>query len=245
MLLAAAAALAAGAVSSAAGFGFALVLSPALFATLEPFEAVTALLLVGVVLSLFNLFGDGGLEHVRWRAIMPMLGAALPGLAAGVVVLEVLSKPALQLVVGALVVVAALVQSRATRPVERREPSIASACAVGMASGTLATSTSVSGPPLVLWLQHHGFSPREFRSSLAASFLTLNLTGVLALLAAGGADELAGAPTLAALLALTLLGWWLGARIFRRLDPDRFRILVLALVLVAGAASMAAGLGSI
>jgi uncharacterized membrane protein YfcA len=44
MLLAAAAALVGASVQSATGFGFALALSPALFAVLDPAEAVTALL---------------------------------------------------------------------------------------------------------------------------------------------------------------------------------------------------------
>jgi uncharacterized membrane protein YfcA len=244
MLLAAAAALAAGVVSSAAGFGFALVLSPALFATLDPYEAVTSLLMLGVVLSLLNLFEGGGAEEVRWRAIAPALGAALPGLGLGVAVLELLSKPALQVAVGVVVTSVGLAQLRAPVAVERREPSVISAGAVGLASGTLATSTGVSGPPLVLWLQAHGFSPLEFRSSLAAIFLGLNLAGAVTVLAAGGTDELAGAWTLALLLALALLGWGLGTRVFRRLEPARFRTLVLALVLAAGAASVAAGVAA-
>jgi uncharacterized membrane protein YfcA len=244
MLLAAAAALAAGAVSSATGFGFALILSPALFATLDPYEAMTALLMLGAVLSVLNLFEGELARQVPWRAIGPLLAAGLPGLAVGVAILELLSKPALQVAVGSLVIAAALLQGRVPVPAERREPSVTSACAVGLASGALATSTSVSGPPIVLWLQAHGFGPGEFRSSLAASFLALNLVGVLLVLAAAGTDELTGASTLGGLLALTLLGWWVGNHAFRRLDRDRFRVIVLALVLVAGAASVAAGLAA-
>ena len=52
MVLAAAAAFTGASVQSATGFGFALVLSPALFAVLEPLEAVWALLALGVVLNL-------------------------------------------------------------------------------------------------------------------------------------------------------------------------------------------------
>ena len=55
MVLAAAAAFTGASVQSATGFGFALVLSPALFAVLEPFEAVWALLVLGLVLNLLVL----------------------------------------------------------------------------------------------------------------------------------------------------------------------------------------------
>jgi uncharacterized membrane protein YfcA len=48
MALAAAAALVGAAVQSATGFGFALILSPALLTALDPYEAVTALLALGL-----------------------------------------------------------------------------------------------------------------------------------------------------------------------------------------------------
>ena len=50
MVLAALAAFAGAAVQSASGLGFALVLSPALFAVMDPEEAVTAVLLLGAAL---------------------------------------------------------------------------------------------------------------------------------------------------------------------------------------------------
>ena len=56
MLLAAVAAFAGAFVQSATGMGFALVLSPALFAVMDPEEAVTAVLLLGAVLCALILF---------------------------------------------------------------------------------------------------------------------------------------------------------------------------------------------
>jgi hypothetical protein len=87
MALAAVAAFAGAAVQSATGFGFALVLSPALFAVMDPVEAVTALLVLGLALNLLVLFEGGRPEHVDWRALAPMLVAAVPGLAIGAVAL--------------------------------------------------------------------------------------------------------------------------------------------------------------
>ena len=241
MLLAAAATLLGASVQSATGFGFALILSPAMLALLEPHEAVTALLLLGFALNLLLLFGAGSEPSaVRWRAVGPMLLAALPGLAVGLLVLAVISKPALQVVVGLAVGAAALVQARGLRlPVTAREPTLRSACAVGLASGALTTSTTVSGPPIVLWLQSQGVGPAELRASLAASFLGLSVAGA-ALLAAGGVLAVEPAVVLP-LLGVTVLGHLLGARAFRGFDPPRFRSAVLVLVFAAGVASVVAG----
>src|SRR5918996_3805322 len=138
MALAAVAAFAGAAVQSATGFGFALVLSPALFAAMEPVEAVIALLVLGLALNLLVLFEGGRPEHVDWRALAPMLLAAVPGLAVGVVALTQLSKEALQVAVGVAVILAAGWQLR--EPVPRRP----SGLAAGFASGALTTSVSVS-----------------------------------------------------------------------------------------------------
>ena len=245
MPLAAAAALVGASIQSATGFGFALVLSPALFAAFDPVEAVTSLLLLGLALNLLVLFERGRPEHVDWRALGPMLVAALPGLAVGAVALALLSKEALQVAVGIAVILAAAWQlSRRSA----RDPSAshralppAAGWAAGFASGALTTSISVSGPPIVLWLEAHGVRPEEFRASLAASFLVLNLAGGAVLLVAEGSTL--DAEVVLPLLGLVVAGYALGTMAFRRLEGDRFFALALTLVACTGAASLAAGLG--
>jgi uncharacterized protein len=240
MALAAVAAFAGAAVQSATGFGFALVLSPALFAVMDPVEAVTALLVLGLALNLLVLFEGGRPEHVDWRALVPMLVAAVPGLAIGAVALTQLSKEVLQVAVGVAVIAAAGWQLRERARGHRPIPP-AAAWGAGFASGALTTSISVSGPPLVLWLEARGVRPEEFRASLAASFLALNLVGGVVLLAAEGTGAF-DAGAVAVLLALVVAGYALGAVAFRRLDRARFFKLVLVLVALTGVASVVAGL---
>jgi uncharacterized membrane protein YfcA len=240
MALAAVAAFAGAAVQSATGFGFALVLSPALFAVMDPVEAVTALLVLGLALNLLVLFEGGRPQHVDWRALAPMLVAALPGLAIGAVALTQLSKEVLQVAVGVAVIAAAGWQLRERARGHRPLPP-AAAWGAGFASGALTTSISVSGPPLVLWLEARGVRPEEFRASLAASFLALNLAGGAILLAAEGSGAF-DAGAVAVLLVLVVAGYAVGAVGFRRLDRERFFKLVLVLVALTGAASVVAGL---
>ena len=182
MALAALAAFAGAFVQSATGFGFALVLSPALFAVLDPVEAVSALLVLGLALNLLVLFERGRPEHVDWRGLVPVLVAAGPGLAVGLVALTQLSKELLQVMVGVAVILAAAWQLR--RRSRRVRRSASAGWLVGFLSGALTTSISVSGPPIVLWLEARGMAPEEFRASLAASFLALNLAGGALLLTA-------------------------------------------------------------
>jgi uncharacterized protein len=244
MALAAVAALVGATIQSATGFGFALVLSPAMFAVVDPEEAVGALLLLGLALNLLVLIEDGG--HADWRRITPMLVAAVPGLIAGVLLLSALSKEALQVIVGLAVIGAGAWQLRARRSgrSERRPADMPAAAgwAVGFMSGTMTTSISVSGPPIVLWLEAHGVRPTEFRATLAASFLALNLAGWVMLFVAEGSDSL-DLGLVAPLLGLVLVGHLVGTAAFRRIDPQRFFVIALVLVMCTGAASLAAGLG--
>jgi len=240
MALAAVAAFLGAFVQSTTGFGFALVLSPALFAALDPVEAVMTMLALGLALSLLVLFERGRPEHVNWRALVPLLLWALPGLAVGAVALTQLSKEVLQVAVGVAVIAAAAWQLRRRR--RGAEPHPVPAAIAGFTSGALTTSINVSGPPVVLWLEARGARPEEFRASLAATFLALNLAGGALLLAAEGSASV-DAGTVAPLLGRVGAGYALGALAFRRLNRERFYALVLALVAATGAASVAAGLG--
>jgi uncharacterized protein len=242
MALAAAAALAGSFVQSTTGFGFALVLSPALFAVMDPVEAVMALLVLGFVLSLLVLFERGRPQHVDWRSLVPMLLAALPGLAVGAVALTRLSQQVLQVAVGVAVIGVAAWQMRSRLRVRTHEPvSRGAGLGAGFLSGALTTSINVSGPPVVLWLEARGVSPEEFRASLAATFLALDVAGGALILAAEGSDSF-DAGTVGPLLAIVIVGYALGALAFRRLNRERFYKLVLLLVACTGVASIVAGL---
>ena len=126
----------------------------------------------------------------------------------GAAALALLDKPPLQILVGLVVVAAAAVQLGPGGWAARRR----SATAAGLASGALTTSISVSGPPLVLWLESRGVAPAELRATLAALFLALNLAGCALLVPLAGPDRIAPAGVLVPLLALVVAGHFAGAR---------------------------------
>ncbi len=231
MGLAAVAALAGAAVQSATGLGFALVLSPALFVVLEPEEAVTAVLLLGAALCILVLVES---RRVATYGLGRLLVPALPGLGVGMVVLSALSKEPLQVGVGVAVTAAAAWQL--WHPVAISFP----AWVAGLLSGALTTSISVNGPPLALWLESEEVPPAEFRTTLAAAFLILDILGVGVIVSSEGLDTI-DLGTLVPLLACVCAGYALGAVAFRRLDTERFSAAVLMVVICTGLASVLAG----
>jgi len=231
-------------VQAIAGVGFALVLSPAAFALLDPESAIVAVTALGLALNLLVLFAEHRRPQVAWSEVRPFLWAAVPGAGCGVIVLRALPKPALQVTVGVAVVIAAALRAHALRravPPSAGDPR--GRLAVGFVSGTLTTSAGVSGPPLALWLAHRGYAAAQMRDSLGAAFVGLAIIGGLVLapvLAAAGAEIDWGA--LAVGLACVVVGHAIGSRVFARLKGERFEPLLLAVVTAAGAASIVAGL---
>jgi uncharacterized protein len=152
-----------------------------------------------------------------------------------------LSKPLLQVLAGALILLAGAIDARRP-PSPARRPGRPATVGVGLAAGALTTTTTVNGPPIVLWLQRLGAGAGQARDSLAAAFACLNLLGA-ATIAIVRSDGGSGPDPLTVLWLLPVLiaGQLIGRRIFERLDPARFRAIAIGLVLAAGIASIVAG----
>ena len=263
MPLAAVATLIGATLQSATGFGFALILGPVLFATLEPDRALTTLLLLGAALNLLVLFAERRPRQIRWAETLVLLAAALPGLVIGALILRALPKPTIQVAVGIAVLVTALFQAgsrslpEATPPAQPSSRPVAGvlpgsvgvlpgsvgvlAGSVGLLAGILTTTTSTNGPPLILWLQRRASSPPELRDSINAAFLPLNLLGVVTLELLGREHLSLDPRTVIVLLTITAAGSVIGRHVFERLDARRFRTVGLLLVVLAGIASILAG----
>jgi uncharacterized membrane protein YfcA len=243
MLLAALATLVGAAVQSATGFGFALLAAPAFLAAVGREEAVATVLVLSLALNVLMLAGEGRRPEVLGRPLAILLAAAVPAIVAGAFVLRALSKPLLQVLAGALIVLAGTIAARRP-PWPGRRPGPPAAVGVGLAAGALTTTTTINGPPIVLWLQRLGAGTGQARDSLAAAFAVLNLLGAAVVAIVGGAGSGPRPLTVLWLLPVLVAGQLVGRRIFERLDPARFRALAVGLVLAAGLASVVAGVAA-
>jgi len=219
------------------------VLGPALVAARGPKEALTGLLVLGVVLNVLVLGAERRKPIVRWRDVVPMAAAAVPGLAAGALLVDAMSKSTLQIVVGVAVLVAAALAG-ARRHAAGRPLRPATSLPAGLTAGALTTSTGVNGPPLVLWLRARGAGPIEVRDSLAVSFAFLNVSGAIAIGMAGGIANVLDASAFALLLPATVAGHAVGRRVLDVLGEERRGRVTLWLVFIAGAASTVAGIAA-
>lgn len=230
------------ALQSATGFGFSLVVAPSLFHLLAPGQALTAMVVLNLALSLLMLFGERRRPAVRTREVALLVAWALPGVIAGVVVLGLLGKPTLQVTVGVVVVLAAVAETVAFARAAPAATTPWPPLPAGLITGVLTTTTGINGPPLAMWFQRVGATSGEIRDSLAACFALLGVLSALVLLGAGRLDlGPVTVPWMLLLIFLVAVGRPAGRKAFLRLHPDRFRTAGLALAVIAGLASMVAG----
>ena len=152
------------------------------------------------------------------------------GMPVGIVIGHVVSDRAMRIAVGVAVLSAVVAIQRGL--VVRGRPARVDSVA-GFISGVLSTTTGTNGPPLVVALAGRSLAPGITRATLSALFFGGNVV-TLALFAVDGSIS-DRAPVMAAIGVVPALAVRAGSEgLFRRLNPARYRSLVLGLLTVAG-----------
>jgi hypothetical protein len=105
--------------------------------------------------------------------------------------------------------------------------------AVGFAGGILGGLAALSGVLPTVWASLKGW-PKDQRRVFFQAFNFTVLTAMLVASAASGLVGLASLVAVAVAAPGTLIGAWLGVRLYRRLDDWRFDRLVLSVLLLSG-----------
>lgn len=220
---------------SVTGFGFALVMVPLITVVwaVKPGVAATILL---------SLFGNLMLlREVRGHVSVPRVGGLLTGFAIGLVpgvlIFEKVDEDVLRIGVGAAVFIATLLIYRSPE-IDGGHDSFGLRVVTGAISGAIGSSTSLSGPPVVLYLVGRVREMDAFRATILAYFVPSSIIIIASYAIVGQMTEdvlLMVAVAVPAVLIGNPVGGWLRGR----LDAERFRIVVLA-VLVGASISVVA-----
>lgn len=228
-------ALAGGFVNGLTGFGTALTGLPLWLQAVEPplaAQLASACSIAGHVSTISTVWGA-----VTWRRLAPLLLAGLVGVPLGTLVLPLVSLGVFKLWLGVLLVAyctfmlfgAGRAQLAPRSPeAERRAEAV-----VGFASGVLGGLAALSGVLLTVWTSLKQW-PKDERRLV---FQVFNFTLLTAMLVASLVQGLVGLRTVIAFLMAapaTLLGAWLGNRVYKRLDDVRFDRVVHGVLLISG-----------
>ena len=158
-------ALVAAVVNGALGYGFSSITVPLGLLFLTNRVLAPALVPIEVVLNAYVLWVNrASLPDVR-RRVRPIVIGIVPGVAAGTLVIALVSPAWLKLYTFAALLPLILLQAAGFRRPVRSER--AAGLVVGGGVGVLYAVTTISGPPLAIMLNNQGFAKRDFRAALA------------------------------------------------------------------------------
>ena len=156
------------------GFGIAFVATPVFMLFLPPAAVPAIMALVGLVNNVIVL--AQARRVISLRIVVPLVVAGLAGLPLGAWLLSSADPRLFKLGLGVLVVLlAVLMLSGFRRRVRHQRTGLA---AVGFVGGVLHTSTSFSGPPVILFLANQAVEKDRFRASAIAYFFALNVASM-------------------------------------------------------------------
>lgn len=225
-------ALAGGFVSGLAGFGTALMALGIWLYVLPPSLAVPLVLICSVAAQSSTL-------PSMWRTfdlsiVWPFLIGGLIGVPLGTMLVAHADPRVFKLTVGIFLLVFPLALYFGPEMAFSVGGKLADS-AIGLAGGILGGLAGLSGPLPILWASVRGWGKNERRGI----FQIFNFTVLFVALCLQAASGLIERQVLwLALLALpgTVIGAWLGARLFHALSDRNFRDVVLALLMLSGAA---------
>ena len=229
----------AGIVRGYAGFGTAIILAPVLGWLYSPVVAVPMIAIVDMPIALWLLALVW--RDIRWRQIGLMIPASWIATPLGVWVLLVVPKAAMLVFTGILVAGAAIVLLRGWQYKGRRGPAMDAG--VGLTAGLLGGSTSISGPPVVLYLFSGPGSVVQHRAQMIGFLSVASLWGIGVFIVAGALDASNAALGLAG-VPVFLLGAETGRRLVRLGGDTTARRIILSSLLCIGVTVTAVGLVS-
>jgi hypothetical protein len=224
-------ALAGGFVSGLAGFGTALMALGIWLYVLPPSLAVPLVLVCSVVAQTATL-------PSMWRSfdfslIWPFIIGGLAGVPVGVLLIAHADPHQFKLGFGIFLLIFPVVLYLQRKPMAFGFGGKPADILIGFLGGIMGGLAGLSGPLPILWASVRGWSKEERRGVFQIFNWTV-LLAALCLQAAAGMLK----PDVAWLTLLafpgTILGAWLGARIYHALSDRNFRDIVLGLLLVSG-----------
>ncbi len=212
--------------ATVSGFGFALVTTPLLSMVL-PLKTcvvfVAALTIVLRVLTMYRVWGQ-----FDWRTVLTVIAGSTMGIIPGSYLLKVLSLARLQLVMGIVLMIALLLMElQYTVPIKNK---VLGRVGAGFLSGLSGSTTSFSGPPLVLYFLNEQMDKDQMRANMIWIFGLGSVITMLGSIIVGTARELQEWNMFAFLAIATVLGVLAGERFFNRLNQHLFRRLCLIFV---------------
>lgn len=231
-------ALLAGFIQGLSGFGSVLVALPLLVLLVNFDLAVPLVSLWGMAINTILVVQLR--QHLQVKNILPLFIAAIPGIPLGVYVLKNADVRLLEMLLGTVLLVFSwyfVWSGGKTIRLSRNW-----LYAAGFCSGCLGGGLAMSGPPVIAYSALQPWDKNEIKSTLTGYFFFSGLVIV-------AAQTISGLMTFAVLtgslitMPFIILGVFGGSVIYRRLETNHYRQVVVGLITLLGLLSVVKALG--
>jgi uncharacterized membrane protein YfcA len=222
--------LVAGLMRGFAGFGSAMLMAPIFAILFGSADMVVTVVAIELVVSV-QLFPQVR-KNADWRTLAPMSIAACAAMPLGVWLLASVDKGTIVTAVSAVIVAFVVLMWTGWKYRGRR--SAFAGAAVGAVSGAMMATTSVGGPPVLLYLLSGNDSPQVNRANIVTYYFLTQFLLIVIVLATGvaGWEALARAVIL---FPVMIAGAWAGGRLFHGLASERlYRNVALGILFATG-----------
>ncbi|QBE66054.1 sulfite exporter TauE/SafE family protein [Pseudoduganella lutea] len=211
-------------IQGSTGMGFALIVAPVL-GFLKPELLPGGLLLMMLPLNAYVAWREW--RSLDRRGVAWITGGRAAGTFGGLAVLLALPPSALNIMIGATTILAAV----ATLAMPSFAPKKSAFLSAGVFTGITETATGIGGPPLALVYQH--MPAATLRSSVALCFLLGEIISIVVLAISGRIDS-STFGTVAWALPAIVVGLVASQAVYHRVNARFLRIAVLAFAIVSG-----------
>jgi uncharacterized membrane protein YfcA len=208
------------------GFGFSLLSITAISLILPVAQIVPSIFLLEIAASI-NLIPSIW-RQIHWRSLTWLMVGYVIGLPIGTLALIHAPGAPAQIVLGIFVIGTAILMLRGFHLA--KTPGAPASTATGVASGVLNGAFGIGGPPVVLFYFSTPGAAAIGRASIIFFFLFTDLLGV-GYFATQGIVTIQSFIQAALWLPALLIGVWLGAHGFKRMNQDAFRRWVLVILI--------------
>jgi len=222
-------------VTGLAGFAFGLVAAAIWLYALTPIQTTTLIVTFGLLVQGYAVWK---LRHsINFSRLMPLIIGSVIGVPFGILLLRWVPPAALRAAIGLLLILfSAYNLARPALPSAKEAGWLADFSA-GLINGLVGGSTGLAGIVIVIWSNLRAWPRDEQRAAFQPTGVVTFLMTLLGLGSIGAINADVAKLFVVGLPALAI-GTWGGWKLYGRLDERKFRIAVLVLLLLSGAALM-------
>jgi len=219
------------------GFGFSILAVPLITLFIPPKTAVPILLIYSMIINIVVLYSAR--KAVNLKKIWILLVAGIITMPLGTHLLVIMNENLLKIFIGSMILMFGILLLIGFRKQFANEK--IAMLPVGMVSGLLGGSISISGPPIILFLSNQDVDKHTFRGNLAAYFFILNLFTIPVYYLNGLLTKVVWSYSLTFLPGL-LIGVVVGNLLSHKIKDNHFKKITLILLIIMGLLSIISGL---